>query len=105
MANTQKKDNITNGEDFGFSKDADFIPFDFDQYDDHEDNERQTSITINGHGRKRKRDDFNSSPEQEHDLPPQKRAEVNVHPWQRNLDEYISCTETAIMYKLSTAWS
>ena len=98
----QRRDNFANGKEFEFNKDADFIPFDFDE-DNQDEHEEQVTI-INGQGRKRKHDDIESSPEQ--GLPPlqrQKLAGVNVNPWQRDIDEYASCNETAKLYKPSTA--
>jgi len=116
----QKGDKVTNGKNFGFDTDADFIPFDFsdDTDDDDEVNDSRPvsrgsiqtidslplqhsdSTNINGTGRKRKRADLESSPERGPPPQRQKFAQTTLNPWQTDINDYAAYKETAKMYCL-----
>lgn len=116
MMAIQKNEKTTNGRNFGFDVDADFIPFEMSDEEVRVDDSRpesqvsadsvpppplsdSTTRTTNGDGRKRKRRDYESSPER--GAPPlqrQKFRQVSVNPWQSDINDYASCKETARMY-------
>ena len=117
MMEIQKRDRVTNGKNFGFDIDADFIPFDFSEDDDDQVNDSpesrgsiqttdslplqhsdSTNIT-NGAGRKRKRADLESSPQRG---PPPQRTKFAINPWQTDINDYAVYKETARMYCLNS---
>jgi hypothetical protein len=104
---------MSNGKSTGFDNDADFIPFDLSDDDlDKSRPESRSSLQsvelfpqpisntreTDENSRKRKRKDIESSPEKGPPAQRQKTSNVDVHPWQTDIDDYASLKETARMY-------
>jgi len=112
----QKNDKIKNGKNFGFDTEADFIPFEHSDGHEVDDSrpESRTSIgatdpiphephsmrITNGDGRKRKRREYESSPDRGPPPQRQKLGQVSVNPWQTDIDAYAPFKETARMYDM-----
>jgi len=109
----QSIDTMSNGKTIGFDNDADFIPFDLSDDDfDKSRPESRSSIQetesfalpvgdtkdIETDTRKRKRKPIESSPERGPPPQRQKVSDVDVNPWQIDIDDYASLNETARMY-------
>lgn len=106
---------MSNGTNIGFDNDADFIPFDLsdDDFDKSRPESRSSiqeielfSAPISNNGsadrdsQKRKRKNIESSPERGPPLQRQKMSNVDVNPWQIDIDDYASLQETARVYIL-----
>ena len=109
----QSIDTMANGKTNGFDNDADFIPFDLSDDDfDKSRPESRSSLQdtepfpqpvgntndAEGDSRKRKRKAVESSPERGPLPQRQKMSNIDVNPWQFDIDDYASLTETARMY-------
>jgi len=110
-----KKDSLAKGKQSGFDNEADFIPFEMSDVDEDVNTSRPDSrasyatgdsvkgsqravpTLTNGEGRKRKRNQIESSPER--GPPPQrpKLAGPSLNPWQNDVNDYASLKETAKM--------
>lgn len=122
----QKKEKLTNGKTFGFDNEADFIPFELSDDEEVDDSrpespavsigrttdlipppssplasDSSTKIT-NGDGRKRKRREYESSPERGPPPQRQKFKQETVNPWQTDINDYASYKETSRMYLTHT---
>ena len=113
----QKRDSLTNGKNFGFDTEADFIPFELSDGDEGDASRPESRTAIgatdsippqphstritNGDGRKRKRREYESSPDRGPPPQRQKLGQVSLNPWQTGIDDYAPCKETAIMYNIS----
>ena len=108
------KDIAANGKAFGFDTDADFIPFEFSDEEEVDDTSRDARASLNtdsikrsqpelpllanGDTRKRKRRDYESSPEHGRPSQRQKLTQISLNPWQTDINDYASYKETARMY-------
>jgi hypothetical protein len=116
MMPIQKKDKLTNGKNFGFDTEADFIPFELSDGDEVDDSRQESRTSIgakdsippqphstritNGDGRKRKRREYESSPDRGPPPQRQKLGQVSVNPWQTDIGDYATYKETARMYNI-----